>query len=63
LVDFKVFDVFEGKPLDEGKKAISLSFAFNKKDEPMKEGEADANMERLMKSFMDQQFIIRGIND
>lgn len=59
LVEFKVFDVFEGKPLDEGKKAISLSFAFNKKDEPMKEGEADASMDRLMKSFEEMGALIR----
>jgi len=59
LVDFKVFDVFEGKPLEEGKKAISLSFAFNKKDEPMKEGEADASMDRLMKSFEEIGALIR----
>ncbi len=59
LTDVKVFDVFEGKPLEEGKKAVALSFIFNRMDSTMKDEEADSSMTKLMSAFEQMGAVIR----
>jgi phenylalanyl-tRNA synthetase beta chain len=59
LTDVRVFDVFEGKPLEEGKKAVALSFTFNRKDATMKDEEADSSMTKLMAAFESMGAVIR----
>jgi phenylalanyl-tRNA synthetase beta chain len=59
LTDVKVFDVFEGKPLEEGKKAVALSFTFNRIDSTMKDEEADSSMTKLMSAFEQMGAVIR----
>lgn len=43
-----VFDVFEGKPLDEGKKAIAIALYFGKDDETLTDEVADGAMNELI---------------
>lgn len=59
LTDVRVFDVFEGKPLEEGKKAVAMSFTFNRIESTMKDEEADSSMAKLMKSFEEMGAVIR----
>jgi phenylalanyl-tRNA synthetase beta chain len=59
LKDVKVFDVFEGAPLEEGKKSLSLSFHFHRSDQTMEDKDADAGMEKLMAVFEAQGAFIR----
>jgi phenylalanyl-tRNA synthetase beta chain len=59
LTDVRVFDVFEGKPLDDSKKAVALSFTFNRLDSTMKDEEADSSMAKLMTAFEGMGAVIR----
>jgi phenylalanyl-tRNA synthetase beta chain len=59
LTETKVFSVFEGKPLDEGKKAIALSFLLNKADASLTDKDADAVMQKLMTAFEQSGAVIR----
>jgi phenylalanyl-tRNA synthetase beta chain len=51
LQDVRVFDVFEGKPLDANKKAVALSFHFLNAEATLTDVEVDACMLKLMKAF------------
>lgn len=59
LTDVRVFDVFEGAPLEAGKKAISLSFHFNRGDSTMLDADADKSMLKLMDVFESNGALIR----
>ena len=59
LSDVRVFDVFEGAPLEAGKKAISLSFHFNRGDSTMLDADADKSMLKLMEVFESNGALIR----
>ncbi len=59
LSDVRVFDVFEGAPLESGKKALSLSFFFNRSDTTMLDTDADKSMEKLMELFEKNGALIR----
>ncbi len=59
LSDVRVFDVFEGAPLESGKKALSLSFFFNRSDSTMLDADADKSMEKLMEVFEKNGALIR----
>ncbi len=59
LTETRVFSVFEGKPLDEGKKAIALSFHLNKTDASLTDKDADAVMQKLMTAFEQSGAVIR----
>lgn len=59
LTDVRVFDVFEGAPLEAGKKAISLSFHFNRGDSTMLDADADKSMLKLMEVFESNGALIR----
>lgn len=59
LTEVRVFDVFEGRPLDETKKAVALSFTFNRNDTTMKDEEADSSMAKLMSAFESMGAVIR----
>lgn len=49
-----VFDIFEGKPLDEDKKSIALGFILGRDDRTLTDEEADNLMARLMQQFEKQ---------
>jgi len=51
IIDVNVFDVYEGKPLDEGKKSISIGFELYDEEKTMNEKEIDAIMQKLIKQF------------
>ena len=51
LQDVRVFDVFEGKPLDAGQKAVALSFQFLNAESTLTDTEVDRCMDKLMKAF------------
>ena len=59
LTETKVFSVFEGKPLEDGKKAIALSFHLNKADSTLTDKEVDGVMQKLMAAFEQSGAIIR----
>jgi phenylalanyl-tRNA synthetase beta chain len=59
LQDVRVFDVFEGKPLDVNKKAVALSFHFLNTEATLTDVEVDACMLKLMKAFETAGAIIR----
>lgn len=46
-----VFDIFEGKPLEEGKKAIAIAFYLGATDHTLTDKDADEVMSKLMKDF------------
>jgi phenylalanyl-tRNA synthetase beta chain len=51
LQSVRVFDVFEGKPLDAGQKAVALSFHFLNAESTLTDTEVDRCMDQLMKAF------------
>jgi len=51
LQDVRVFDVFEGKPLEAGKKAVAMSFHFLNPEATLTESEVDSKMQAFMKAF------------
>ena len=51
LQDMNVFDVFEGKPLEDGKKAVAISFSLGMAERTLTDVEADQAMNTLMKAF------------
>ncbi|MDA0943635.1 MAG: phenylalanine--tRNA ligase subunit beta [Bacteroidetes bacterium] len=59
LRDTRVFDIYEGKPLEANQKAVSLSFFLSRPDATLTDKEADAAMEKLMKAFEESGALIR----
>ncbi len=59
LQDVRVFDVFEGKPLESGKKAVALSFQFLNAEATLTESDVDGKMQAFMKAFEAAGAIIR----
>ncbi len=59
LQEIRVFDVFEGKPLEEGKKAIAMAFFLGREDRTLTDVEADEVQTRLMNAFEKTGAIIR----
>jgi len=59
LTETKVFSVYEGKPLEDGKKAVALSFHLNKIDSTLTDKEADGAMQKLMTAFEQSGAVIR----
>jgi len=51
LKEVRVFDVFEGKPLETSQKAMALSFHFLDTESTLTDTEVDRCMEKLMKAF------------
>jgi phenylalanyl-tRNA synthetase beta chain len=51
LQDVRVFDVFEGKPLESEEKAVALSFHFLNAESTLTDTEVDGCMDKLMKAF------------
>lgn len=47
----KVFDVFEGKPLPEGKKSVAVAFYLGNPESTLTDADADKAMEQLMAAF------------
>ena len=54
IQDFTLFDVYQGKNLDQGKKAYALSFVLQKKDRTLDEKTIEQVMTRLMRAFEEQ---------
>ncbi len=54
MMGMNVFDVYEGKPLDENQKSISLSFELYDDEKTMNEKEIEAIMQKLIKQFETQ---------
>ena len=63
LSDFRVVDLYEGKPLPKGKKSITISLSFQHPEKTLRDTEVDAMFDRLVRGLIDRGFIIRGIND
>jgi phenylalanyl-tRNA synthetase beta chain len=51
LRSMKVFDVFEGKPLEEGKKAIAIAFYLGQTERTLTDDEAEKTMNALIMAF------------
>ena len=59
LQKVNVFDIYEGKPLEENQKSISISLHFQRNDSTVNETETDKSMEKLMQTLESQGAIIR----
>ena len=51
LKEVRLFDVFEGKTLDKGKKSYGLSFTFQDKNKTLTDKQVDRVMKELQKNF------------
>jgi len=51
LKSTRVFDVFEGKPLDAGKKAVAIAFYLGNPETTLTDIDAEVAMSQLMKAF------------
>jgi phenylalanyl-tRNA synthetase beta chain len=51
LKSVRIFDVYEGKNLGEGKKSYSVAFTLQDDQQTLTDKVIDATMERLMKGF------------
>jgi phenylalanyl-tRNA synthetase beta chain len=51
LRDVNLFDVYEGKNLESGKKSYALSFTFQDQERTMTDSEIDAIMNKIKTSF------------
>ena len=54
LREINLFDVYEGKNLEPGKKSYALSFTFQDTERTLTDSEIDASMNRIKKSFEEQ---------
>jgi len=54
LKNVYLFDVYEGKNLEEGKKSYALSFILQDKENTLKDQQIDTIMSRLQKAFEEQ---------
>ena len=54
LREVNLFDVYEGKNLEEGKKSYALSFILQDKDDTLKDKQIENIMTRLQKAFEEQ---------
>ncbi|MCC7299381.1 MAG: phenylalanine--tRNA ligase subunit beta [Bacteroidia bacterium] len=59
LKNMGVFDVFEGKPLDEGKKAIAISFYLGTEDATLTDEIADSTMAKIIAACEKAGAVIR----
>jgi len=59
LQKVNVFDIYEGKPLEDNQKSISISLHFQRNDSTVNEAETDKSMEKLMQTLESQGAIIR----
>ena len=55
LKEVRLFDVYEGKTLDKGKKSYGLSFTFQDKNKTLTDKQVDRVMKELQKNF-EQEF-------
>ena len=55
LKEVQLFDVYEGKSLDKGKKSYGLSFTFQDKNKTLTDKQVDKVMKELQKNF-EQEF-------
>ncbi len=53
VVGMNVFDVYQGKPLEDDKKSVSISFELYDDEKTMNDKEIDAVMQKLIKQFED----------
>lgn len=61
LEDVEVFDVYQGKGLDPGRKSVSLRLTFRSMSRTLDDGEVDAYLERTLASLReDPGAILRG---
>ena len=51
LEKFRVFDVYNGKGIPEGKKSVALSFVFRSQERTLKDEEVQVMMDGLIKRF------------
>jgi phenylalanyl-tRNA synthetase beta chain len=54
LREINLFDVYEGKNLEAGKKSYALSFTFQDAERTLTDSEIDASMDKIKKSFEEQ---------
>lgn len=59
LKKINVFDVFEGKPLEQDKKAVAIAFYLGKEEETLTDEQADAAMNKLIGAFEAAGAVIR----
>jgi len=59
LQQVNVFDIYEGKPLEDNQKSISISLHFQRNDSTINDAETDKAMDKLIQTLESQGVIIR----
>ncbi|MDI6851264.1 MAG: phenylalanine--tRNA ligase subunit beta [bacterium] len=62
LEEYRVLDIFEGKPIPEGKKSVTLRFILRSKDRTLTQEEVDAKFNDFVSTLMNKGYEIRGLN-
>jgi len=59
LESVKPFDIYEGKPIEEGHKSVALRLWFRHEERALKDSEVDAYMENIITSLKQSGYAIR----
>ncbi len=62
LEEYKVIDIFEGSPIPQGKKSITIKFVFRAADRTLTQEEVDEKFSLFVENLKSRGFSIRGIN-
>lgn len=60
LESYKLFDVYEGEQIEEGKKSVAYTMTFRAKDRTLEAGEVDRIVEKLIKELSKLGIELRG---
>lgn len=62
LEEYRVLDIFEGNPIPEGKKSVTLRFILRSKDRTLTQEEVDIKFNNLTSLLIEKGYEIRGLN-
>lgn len=57
--DIKIFDIYQGEQIEEGKKSISYKVAFGKKEGTLKDKEVEKIEEKFLKELEEKDVVLR----
>ncbi len=62
LEDYKVIDIYTGKPIPEGHKSITLKFTFRSSERTLMQEEVDMMFSAFIAELRERGYKIRGLN-
>ena len=63
LRNFRLVDIYSGKPLPEGKKSLTFTLEFQSEERTLSDEEVDKEFEKLVTLLKNSGFYVRGIDD